>query len=210
MLSGLPRSGLPPAVPIDAESIGGGRLRPRLPLTPRRRWRICPASRPIKRRKPYGGRLRRRNPEFQGVISYDIQDGHLVGCKIVGGGAAGPSPSLALTELRSLDYEALDPQRDAATLREMTGLNTINGDEAATFRLAYPPYKPTGGVDGLWRKRVAALSPETRATIVIPETQRAKPQLQGRDRHQHRRWWCDIIQHHRRRHDHRPFPTPRA
>jgi serine/threonine protein kinase len=124
--------------------------------------------------------LRRRNPEFQGVIAYDVDEGKIVGCKIAGGALPDLSPLAALADLRQLDYEALDPKRDAPVLREMASLETINGYSAATFRLAYPANKPAGGVDAAWLEGVGKLPAETQAEVVIKRLKELNPNFDSR------------------------------
>lgn len=124
--------------------------------------------------------LRRRNPDFRGVIAYDIEVGRIVGCKIVGGTLPDLSPLSALAELQHLDYEALDPQRDAPVLRKIVSLETINGYSAATFRLAFPANKPADGVDAVWLGAVSKLPAETQAEVVVKKLKELNPNFDGR------------------------------
>ena len=124
--------------------------------------------------------LRRLNPDFQGVISYDFEDGRLVGCKITGGVLPNLAPLSELDELRTLGYEALDPMRDAAVLREMTNLELINNYSAATFRLAYPANKPSGGVDAAWFDAVRPLLARTQVDEVTSKLKELNPNFNGK------------------------------
>jgi len=124
--------------------------------------------------------LRKLNPDFKGVIALDIEEGRIVGCKIAGGEVSDLSPLSALTELRQLDYEALDPKRDAPVVREMASLETINGYSAATFRLAYPANKPAGGVDVAWLEAVADLPLKARTAAVVEKLQELNPNFDGK------------------------------
>ncbi len=123
--------------------------------------------------------LRRLNPDFQGVISYDFEDARLAGCKITGGALPDLSPLSTLTELRKLDYEALDPMRDAKVLREMKSLEFINNHSAATFRLAYPANKPSGGVDAAWLQAVRPLLAQTQVDEVTKKLKELNPNFDG-------------------------------
>lgn len=124
--------------------------------------------------------LRRRNPDFQGVVAYDIQEGRIVGCKIANGKVSDLSPLQALRELRQLDYDALDPERDAAVLREIASLETINDYSAATFRLSFPANKPKGGVDESWVKAVRTLPAGTQADVVIKKLKELNPNFESK------------------------------
>jgi serine/threonine protein kinase/Leucine-rich repeat (LRR) protein len=124
--------------------------------------------------------LQRCNPGSAAQFTCDIQNGKAVTCTIADGTLDDLSPLLALTELKTLKYAALQPQRDAAVLREITSLEQINGRSAAAFRLAYPANKPKTGVDDAWLESVRNLPERNRLKVVMQKLQDQNPNFDGK------------------------------
>jgi Leucine-rich repeat (LRR) protein len=124
--------------------------------------------------------LRRRNPDFQGVITYLVEGGQVVRWSIVDGALPDLSPLLALEHLKELNYAAFDPERDAPVVRQLTSLEKINDDSAASYRLAYPANKPPRGVSDEWLATLAKLPVKSRVGVVMEKLQELNPNFDGK------------------------------
>ena len=124
--------------------------------------------------------LRRRNPDFKGVMTHLIEDGKVVRWTVAGGELADLSPLLALKHLKQLNYEAFDPQRDAPVVRQLASLEKINDDSAASYRQAYPANKPLQAVSDDWLETVARLPIQSRLPVVMEKLQEQNPNFDGK------------------------------
>jgi hypothetical protein len=133
----------------------------------------------VEQAKAVAKELRRRNPDYRGYLDHDVEEAKVTDWTITGGTLGDLSPLLALTELKRLNYAALDPGRDAPVLREMTSLETINDRSAATFRLAFPASKPQGGVEAAWVEAVRRAPPEIQLKAVTQKLRDLNPNFDG-------------------------------
>ncbi len=124
--------------------------------------------------------LRRRNPSFNGAITFLVEDGRVVRWSVVDGTLSDLAPILTLHQLKELNYAAFDPERDAPVVRQLTSLEKINGDSAASYRLAYPANKPSPGVSNQWLETVSKLPVQARVKVVIEKLQEQNPNFDGK------------------------------
>ncbi len=136
----------------------------------------------VKKAQAVAQELRRRNPNFQGEIHWQVTGDRVSHWIILNGRMENLRPLLALEGLKQLEYPALQPRRDAEVLREITSLEAINGYSARSFRLAYPSHKPSHGrgVTPQWLQQIRRLPPQARVQAVMDKLQELNPSFDGK------------------------------